>query len=116
MKKYRVKVNGKLFEVELETVEENSTPIKSDVKPVESKPVEAPKSGEGQEVLAPIAGKVLDVKIAVGDSVKKGQTLFIIEAMKLENEIKCPFEGKVVSVAVAKGSNVSNKQLLAVVK
>ncbi len=114
MKTYRVKVNGKLYEVELESVSESQgrieTPKKSET------PVATPVSEGSKEVLAPIAGKVLDIKVAVGDTVKKGQTIFIIEAMKLENEIKCPFDGTISSISVSKGANVTNKQLLAVVK
>lgn len=121
MKKYKIKVNGKSFLVEVETVEEiaskltNEQPTATPKETKTSEPISTT-SGEGNEVKAPIAGKVIDIKISVGDKVKKGQTILIIEAMKLENEIKCPFDGTVSSVTVNKGAMVSNKQLLAIVK
>ena len=109
MKVYKVKVNGKVYEVELEAVEEKKESIKADAK-VESTPVAAGAS----TILAPIAGKVIDVKVNVGDEVKKGQVVAIIEAMKLENEIQSQADGKVVDIKVTKGSNVANKDVLIV--
>ena len=81
MKIYKVKVNGKLYEVELEAVEE----VKGSVKPatVEEKPAAPASNGEGANVLAPIAGKLLDIKVKDGDAVKKGEIVAVNEAMKL---------------------------------
>lgn len=110
MKVYKVKVNGKVYEVELEAVSENNEAIVASEKPVSAAPV----SEGDKQVLAPIAGKVVDVKVNVGDKVSKGQTVAIIEAMKLENEIQSQFDGKVVDVKVNKGSNVNNKDVLIV--
>ena len=110
MKVYKVKVNGKVYEVELEAVSENDEKIVADKKEATSTPVA---SGD-KEILAPIAGKVVDVKVSVGDKVSKGQTVAIIEAMKLENEIQSQFDGKVVDIKVNKGSNVNNKDVLVV--
>ena len=110
MKVYKVKVNGKVYEVELEAVSENDEKIVASEKETESAP--AP-SGD-KEILAPIAGKVVDVKVNVGDKVSKGQTVAIIDAMKLETEIQSQFDGKVVDVKVNKGSNVNNKDVLIV--
>ena len=110
MKVYKVKVNGKVYEVELEAVEEKNDSIKT----------EAPKASNNQvssganTILAPIAGKVVDIKVNVGDTVKKGQTVAIIEAMKLENEIQSQFDGKVVDLKVTKGASVNNKDVLIV--
>ncbi len=110
MKTYKVKVNGKVYEVELEEVSESSEKIETVKQEVASAPV-----SEGANVVkAPIAGKVLDVKVNVGDVVKKGQTVAIIEAMKLENEIQSGFDGKVVEVKAAKGSQVKNGDALIV--
>ena len=67
MKVYKVKVNGKVYEVELEAVEER----KESIAPSQA-PSSAPVSSGAKTVLAPIAGKVVDVKVNVGDSVKKG--------------------------------------------
>ena len=109
MKVYKVKVNGKVYEVELEAVDEKKETIKTEA--VKS---DTPVAAGANTVLAPIAGKVIDVKVNVGDQVKKGQTVAIIEAMKLENEIQSQFDGKVVDIKVSKGSNVNNKDVLIV--
>ena len=109
MKVYKVKVNGKVYEVELEAVDEKKDSIKT-----EAVKTDAPVQAGANTVLAPIAGKVVDVKVSVGDQVKKGQTVAIIEAMKLENEIQSQFDGKVVDIKVSKGSSVNNKDVLIV--
>lgn len=108
MKTYKVKVNGKVYEVELEEVSESSEKIET----VKQETASAPVSDGANVVKAPIAGKVLDVKVNVGDVVKKGQTVAIIEAMKLENEIQSGFDGKVVEIKAAKGSQVKNGDAL----
>ena len=109
MKIYKVKVNGKVYEVELEAVEEKKETITA-----ETKLIAAPVSEGANTILAPIAGKVVDVKVNVGDTVKKGQTVAIVEAMKLENEIQSQYDGKVVEVKVTKGATVNNKDVLVV--
>ena len=106
MKVYKVKVNGKVYEVELEAVTENNETIKA--------AAPAAVSSGSNSILAPIAGKVIDVKVNVGDTVKKGQTVAIIEAMKLENEIQSQFDGKVVEIKANKGASVNNKDVLIV--
>ncbi len=109
MKIYKVKVNGKSYEVALEAVSETNE--KLEVKENESAPVE---SGATNEILAPIAGKILEVKIKVGDRIKKGDTVLIVEAMKLENEVKSNFDGVVKEIKVAKGAMVANKDVLVI--
>ena len=111
MKVYKVKVNGKVYEVELEAVEEKAGAVEA---PKAATTPSAPVAAGANTILAPIAGKVIDVKVNVGDTVKKGQTVAIIEAMKLENEIQSQADGKVVDIKVTKGSNVANKDVLIV--
>ena len=115
MKIYKVKVNGKVYEVELESVSEVQGAIKADAPKAEAAPVAPVVSGAGVEVKAPMQGKILEVKVKVGDSVSKGQVVAILEAMKLENEIVSPAEGKVVAVAVNKDQTVNNNDLLVVI-
>lgn len=112
MKVYKVKVNGKVYEVEVEAVDE----VKGNIAAVKetAKADDAPVSDGANTINAPIAGKVLDVKVNVGDTVKKGQTVAVIEAMKLENEIQSAFDGKVVEIKVAAGADVKNKDVLIV--
>ena len=115
MKKYRIKVNGKLYEVELEAVTETSESIRAPAKEKveETKPNVSPTKG-GQNILAPIGGKIIDFQVKVGDTVKKGQTVAIIEAMKLENEVASEFEGVVKEIKVSKGAIVQNQEVIIV--
>ena len=59
---------------------------------------------------------ILDVKVSQGASVKKGDVLMILEAMKMENEIMCPCDGKVASINAAKGAAVESGTLLCVIQ
>ena len=107
MKKYKVNVNGTLYEVEIE--EMTGAPAAAPV----AAPVAAPAGGES--ITSPMPGNILDVRVAVGQSVKKGDVLMILEAMKMENEIMCPCDGKVTSVNVTKGTTVESGTLLCVI-
>ena len=60
-------------------------------------------------------GTILDIKVASGAAVKSGDVLFVLEAMKMENEIVAPCDGTVKQLAVQKGSTVATDALLAVV-
>ena len=120
MKLYKIKVNGKTYKVELEAIDECGTPAPAAAAPkAEEKKAEpaAPKapSAAGQQVLSPIQGSVVGIKVKVGDPVKKGAVLFLVEAMKLENEVVSPFDGTVTEILVEKGANVTAKQPLAVI-
>lgn len=119
MKIYKIKVNGKTYKVELESVEE----VAGENKPVEAKKEVAPApkavaapSGDGQKVIAPIQGTVVNVKVKVGDNVKKGDVLLVIEAMKLENDVVSPFDGQVAEILVSKGQSVASKDVVVTIK
>ncbi len=72
---------------------------------------------EGRQILiAPMPGKVVRVLLGVGDEVTLGQGVVVVEAMKMQNEIKSPKSGRVVEVRVAEGANVNANQVLAVVE
>ena len=114
MKVYKIKVNGKSYRVELEEIEQvESTPLE-EKKRQETKKI-ANTSG-GHEVPSPIQGQVTNIKVKVGDKVKKGDVLLIIEAMKLENEVVSPFEGEVTQVLVTKGQNVKAKETIIIIE
>lgn len=66
------------------------------------------------DVKAPMPGLILNVKVAEGDEVKKGDILMILEAMKMENALKSPADGKVKAIKVKQGQNVEKNQLLIV--
>ena len=105
MKIYKVKVNGKVYEVELESVSENNATISAPAA-APATTASAPVSNGAATILAPIAGKVIDIKVKVGDFVKKGQVVAIIEAMKLMNEIIAEEDVKIEKVLVRDGQLV----------
>ena len=117
MKIYKVKVNGKSYRVELESIEQVASEGVKEAKKEEKKaaPTGVP-SGEGRPVESPIQGSVVNVKVSVGASVKKGDALVVVEAMKLENDVVSPYDGVVGEILVKKGDNVTAKQVIAVIK
>lgn len=123
MKKYNVNVNGTMYEITLEVVDSADVPAPAaapaPAAPAAPAPVAAPApaaaSGEGEQVNSPMPGNILAVNVKVGDTVKAGQVLMILEAMKMENEIMAGVDGKIVSLNVQKGSTVETGELLCVI-
>lgn len=107
MKTYKVNVNGTVYEVTVEEMNENE---------IKSAPAQAPAApkavGAGETISVPMPGTILSVKVKAGDTVKKGQVLAILEAMKMENEIMAPADGTVTSVSVAEGAAVKTGDVL----
>ena len=114
MKKYRVTVNGTVYEIELEELI-GTAPAPAAAAPAAPAPAAAAPEG-GEQVTAPMPGTILSINVAAGDTVKRGQVLMILEAMKMENEIMCPCDGKVASVNTSKGSSVESGTLLCVIQ
>ena len=112
----KVTVNGKSFEVEMKEPVKATKPKK--VTPVAApaaaaapapaaKPAAAPaKEGSGTKVTAPLPGTITEVKVAVGQAVKAGETVIILEAMKMQNNIEAEATGTVTSVLVGQGDTV----------
>ena len=115
MKVYKIKVNGKAYRVEVEAVEESASKPVADTKKEEPKKAVSV-GGDVKSVNSPIQGQVTKIKVNVGDKVKKGDTLLIVEAMKLENEVPSPFDGEVAEILVSKGQNVAAKEVLVTIK
>jgi biotin carboxyl carrier protein len=119
--KYLVTVNGKKYDVEVEEVA-SAKLTQETAKVSESPKMEAPKvpvnvePGQGEPVKAPMPGTILDVRVSPGQAIKKGDVLFILEAMKMENEIMSGKDGTITSVSVSKGDSVNTGDLLAVMK
>ena len=114
MKKYRVTVNGTVYEIELEELI-GTAPAPAAAAPAAPAPAAAAPEG-GEQVTAPMPGTILSINVAAGDTVKRGQVLMILEAMKMENEIMCPCDGKVVSLNTSKGATVETGTLLCVIQ
>ena len=91
MKNLRITVNGVSYDVQVEELGESAAPAAA---------------AQGEPVAAPMPGTILSVNVTAGQKVTSGQVLVVLEAMKMENEIKAPKDATVTSVAVAKGETV----------
>jgi biotin carboxyl carrier protein len=116
-KMYKVKVEGNVYEVEVEFVSEGSSsmPVASQ----QSAPAQAPVAstaavvtGTGTPVTAPMQGNIWKIVKKVGDVVKAGDTILILEAMKMENNIVAPKDGTIVSLLVKEGESVDSGSTL----
>jgi biotin carboxyl carrier protein len=116
-----VTVEGQTFEVEsvsnpVARPMPRPTPTPGATPPV---PRPAPKRAApaaGGAVVAPISGKILAIKVKVGDAVTAGQVVLILEAMKMENNVPAPTDGVVKEIAVSEGSEVGDGALLMVIE
>ena len=136
MKEYKYKINGNLYNVVIGDIEDNiahvevngthytvemekkpkAAPAPKPVVRPAAKPAAAPAAaapaakpatgGAKSGVKSPLPGVILDIKVNVGDEVKKGQTLIILEAMKMENSINADKDGKIAAINVSKGESV----------
>ena len=114
MKKYKVTVNGTAYEIELEELT-GAAPAAATAAPVPT-PAPAAAPAGGEQVTSPMPGTILAINVAAGDTVKRGQVLMVLEAMKMENEIMCPCDGKIASVNPSKGASVESGTLLCVIQ
>lgn len=121
MKNYRVTVNGVAYDVVVEEVAAGAAPapVATPAAPVAAPaPKAAPAAPKASgnagaiAVKAPMPGNVIKINVKVGDAVKKGQALCILEAMKMENDIPAPQDGTVASIEVAQGASVATDAVL----
>ena len=131
MKKYNVTVNGNLYQVEVDEVKgEFTAPVAAPAAPVAAPavstpapaaaPVAAPaapavSNAAGEKVTAPMPGNIVKVAVSKGATVKKGDVIVVLEAMKMENEIMASVDGTIVDVTVAQGATVNTGDVLAVI-
>ena len=119
MKNYTITVNGNVYQVTVEETAAGAAPAPAAAPAAPAAPVPAPApaapaAGAGAvRVEAPMMGKILDIKCSVGQQVKRGDGLFTLEAMKMENEIVAPSDGTVASIDVNKGDTVESGTVLA---
>jgi biotin carboxyl carrier protein len=118
MKNYRITVNGNVYDVEVEELGAGATaaavaaPKAVAKAPKAAAPVAAGAEGK-VKINAPMPGKILSVKVSAGQSVKKGDVVMILEAMKMENEIVAPEDGTVANINVSEGASVEAGSVLA---
>ena len=118
MKRFSVTVNGKAYDVAVEEITGAApAPVAAAPAPAPAPaavpaPAAAPVAGAGEKVQAPMPGTILDIKVAVGDTVSRGQTVVILEAMKMENDIVASCDGKITSILVSKGDTVNSDDVL----
>lgn len=132
IKKYAITVNGVTYDVEVEElgIQNTTTMPKNQSVPVEpqlqaapkspinrvSTPTQAPACNKGSNsISAPMPGTINDVRVKSGDSIKKGEVLLILEAMKMENEIIASCDGTVSAVNVSKGASVNAGDALIII-
>lgn len=136
--KYNVTLNGKIYEVDVTESDAVVTgitqvpvavaapavapvavaPVAAPEAPAEAPaaaPAVAPVSADGTQVKAPMPGTILAVKKNVGEAVKAGDVIVVLEAMKMENDIVAPCDGTVKSINAPKGSTVNTDDVLAVI-
>lgn len=127
---YVVELNNKKYEVEVEKGQANiirttDVPVANPVVQVQAAPeanaqtsaaVNIEENIDGNPIVAPMPGNVIDIKVNAGVRVKKGQMLFILEAMKMENEVYSPYDGTVTKVLVSKGATVATNDIMMIIK
>lgn len=121
MKNYRITVNGTAYDVAVEELGGSAAPavaapVAATPAPAAAPAPAAPAAGGAAgsiSVSAPMPGKILAVKANVGQAVKKGDVVLILEAMKMENEVVAPEDGTIASINVAVGSAVEAGDTLA---
>lgn len=117
MKNLRITVNGTVYDVQVEELGETSSTVSAPTPVVTaSAPVAKPATPANQAgslvVKAPMPGTVVNVVVSVGQSVKAGDDLVFIEAMKMETPVKAPQDATVATIEVAKGESVDSGKVL----
>ena len=126
----RVEVNGIPFNVELEKkpkaeapkpVVRPAAPVAKPAAPAAAAPAAAPAASASSgakkaTIKSPLPGVILDIRVKEGDEVKKGQTVIILEAMKMENSINAECDGKIAAIKVSKGESILEGTYLIVIE
>ena len=123
MKRYSITVNGNTYDVVVEEVDAQgatapiatpapvAAPVATPAPAAKAAPAAA--AAGGTKVTAPMPGTILEIKVAAGQAVKKGDVICVLEAMKMENDIPAPCDGVIASINVQKGATVAANDVLA---
>lgn len=130
MRKFRVAVNGTTYEVDIEEITDTgggttatsappaaqpaARPAPAPAAPVRKSAAPAPAENGGGVVVAQMPGTIVAIRVSQGEEVKRGQTLVILEAMKMENEVVAPHDGKVLEIKVEKDGSVNAGDVLVI--
>lgn len=141
MKSFKYTINGNVYKVHINSVLENIAEVEVNGTPYQVKmekpskkqvitikrPVQAPTTPAGEPVVtrpsspargavrSPLPGVILEVKCSVGNAVKRGDVLFILEAMKMENSINADRDGRILEIKVNKGDSVLENAELVII-
>ena len=120
MKKYNITVNGNTYEVLVEEADATgaytapvATPVATPAAPKAAPKAAASAATGATKVTSPMPGTILAVKVSAGQSVKKGDVICVLEAMKMENDSPAPQDGVIASINVQKGASVNAGDVLA---
>jgi biotin carboxyl carrier protein len=123
MKRYTITVNGQSYDVQVEEVGVTAASASSQVAAAPAAPAApspqaapapsaAPAAGGSVSIKAPMPGTLMSYKVAIGQVLRKGDVVLILEAMKMENEIVAPSDGTVVALRASEGASVNTGDVL----
>lgn len=119
MKRYNITVNGTAYDVTVEETEGGAPSVAAPAAPKPAPKPAAPKAAAGAagnvKITAPMPGTIVEVKAKVGDPVKNGTVIAVLEAMKMENDVVADRDGTIASINVNKGESVSTGSVIATI-
>ncbi|MCX8042984.1 MAG: biotin/lipoyl-binding protein [Desulfobacterota bacterium] len=117
VRKFKIKIDGKVFEAEVEEI--GSGDIRPAVAPSGAQPIptQTPQTVPtgGNTITSPMPGKIISINVKKGDQVKVGDVVLILEAMKMEQQVKSTVTGMVADILVAQGDTVKKDQALIII-
>ncbi|BAK94116.1 biotin/lipoyl-containing protein [Tetragenococcus halophilus] len=122
MNNYEVEIDGKLYRVTIEEISENERSEPKEAVQTQSQPQQSQEQTQaspaptatsgGESVTAPMPGNIYKVQTKAGQAVKEGETVIVLEAMKMENEIVAPADGTISAINVTEGQAVEADDVL----
>ena len=119
IRKFRITIDGKIFLAEVEEIvdkEISKEAVKSETKQhkpaAQAQPSVQPAVSGGKSIVSPMPGKVIKINVRPGESIQQGSVVLILEAMKMEQEIKASASGTVKEVCISEGDTVKKEQTL----